>query len=61
MDAQGSVIGEVIGQFYSFFGALVRVQDTVANASGMSQEDRDSVMGQLAELESELTSWHFVI
>lgn len=56
MDAQESVIGEVIAQFYSFFGSLMSVRDTVASARGLGPADRNYVLEQLAQLESELYS-----
>ena len=54
MDAQETVIGEVIGQFYSFFGGLMNLRDTLSNIPGVSQAVRERVLEQLAELESEL-------
>jgi hypothetical protein len=53
MDAQETVIGEVIGQFYSFFGGLMNLRDTLSNTPGLSQAVRERVLGQLAELERE--------
>lgn len=53
MDAQETVIGEVIGQFYSFFGGLMNLRDTLANISGVSQSVRQELLDQLAELEGE--------
>lgn len=57
MDAQETVIGEVIGQFYSFFGKLMELRNTVASSPEVSQSTRDEVLGQLADLESEW-AWH---
>ena len=62
MEEQETVIGEVIGQFYSFFGGLMTLRETVTSSPGISQSVRDHLLGQLAELEGEcvcrcLFSW----
>ena len=53
MEAQETVIGEVIAQFYSFFGGLMNVRETVCGAAGISQSVREDLLRQLAELEGE--------
>lgn len=53
MDGQETVIGDVIGQFYSFFGSLRQLRDTITTSPGLSQPFRDGVLEQLADLESE--------
>ena len=53
MDGQETVIGEVIGQFYSFFGGLLQLRDNITTSPGLSQPFRDGVLEQLANLESE--------
>lgn len=53
MDAQETVIGDVIGQFYSFFGGLMNMRDTLSNTSGISQALRAELLEQLAYLEGE--------
>ena len=58
MDAQETVIGEVIGQFYSFFGVLMNMRDTLSNTSGISQSVRRELLERLAELEGEYGHSH---
>ena len=53
MDSQETVIGEVIGQFYSFFGGLMNFRDILTNTSGVSHELRSRLLAQLTDLEGE--------
>ena len=53
MEAQETVIGEVIAQFYSFFGRLLTVQETVNSSPGISQSVREDLLRQLTELQGE--------
>lgn len=60
MDGQETVIGEVIGQFYSFFGGLLQLRDNITTSPGLSQPFRDGVLEQLANLESEWAGHHYL-
>lgn len=59
MDPPDTVIGEVIGQFYSFFGSLMQMKENITTYPGLSQSFRDGVLEQLASLESEW-AWHHI-
>ena len=54
MDAQETMIGEVIGQFYSFFGGMMNLRDTLSTSPGINQSVRDRLLQQLTELEGVL-------
>lgn len=53
MEEQETVIGEVIAQFYSFFGGLMTLREKLTSSPGISQPVRDALLHQLAELEGE--------
>lgn len=60
MDGQETVIGEVIGQFYSFFGSLMQLRENITTSPGLSQTFRDGVLEQLANLESEWAGHYYL-
>jgi hypothetical protein len=53
MEEQETVIGEVIAQFYSFFGGLMNLKERLTGSPGISQSVRKDLLQQLAVLEGE--------
>ena len=53
MEEQETVIGEVIAQFYSFFGGLMNLKERLTGSPGISQSVKKDLLQQLAVLEGE--------
>jgi hypothetical protein len=53
MEEQESVIGEVVAQFYSFFGGLMNLKERLTSSPGINQSVREDLLQQLAVLEGE--------